>query len=278
MAFAYQDKFDFAVILARKAGNMIKIAFDQPKETLEKSSVMDLVTKTDNEVEQMIMAEISKQYPTDKMIGEETTAQNPGQKVVLTGEPTWIIDPVDGTTNFVHSFPYPCVLITFMANGEVQFGICFNPIRDEFVSGRLGHGSTLNGEKITVSSSSPSDVPGSLLLTEIGSSKDPERLDKVFGNMRKLIEAGAHGARSLGSCGQNIAAVACGRADAFYEAGMHIWDYSGVSLILREAGGATIDMGGGDLDLCARRIIAAANMPLAIAISKVVDLVAPERD
>lgn len=276
--FKFNSEFELAESLARSGGALIKEAFHKPKNIDLKSSTIDLVTETDTAVEAMILSAITKNFPTHKFIGEETVAASGGQKVEITDDPTWVVDPVDGTTNFVHSFPYPCVAIGFMNNQIVEFGVIYNPINNEMFTAKLGHGAFLNNQKITTSPASPEAVQGSLLITEIGSDKNAKKLDLVFGNMNSLLQAGAHGFRSLGSCAMNMCAVACGRADAFYEAGMHIWDYCGAGLIVREAGGSTIDMNGGELDLCARRIIAASNSGLAVDISKNIESIELERD
>jgi len=276
--FKFEDEFNLALELAKSGGKLIKEAFNKPKNVDLKSSTIDLVTETDTAVEKMILDKINSAFPTHKFIGEESVAASGGAKVEITSESTWIVDPVDGTTNFVHSFPYPCVAIAFMNSKTVEFSVIYNPIKDELFTAKLGFGAHLNGEKISCSPASPESVEGALLITEIGSSRDPKRLDAVFGNMNKLLDAGAHGFRSLGSCAMNMCAVACGRADAFYEAGMHIWDYSGAALIVREAGGCTIDMNGGELDLCARRVISAANSGLAYSISKNIESIELERD
>ena len=277
MSFEFENELQFGIELAKSGGELISKVFHEKKSVSLKTSQTDLVTETDKLVEKTIFDKISSVYPSHVRIGEETASED-DTSIVITDDPTWVVDPVDGTTNFVHSFPYPCVAIGFMNKKIVEFGVIYNPIKDELFTAKLGFGAFLNGEKITTSPASPETVEGALLITEIGSDKSSEKLDLVFGNMNKLLNAGAHGFRSLGSCAMNMCAVACGRADAFYEAGMHIWDYCGAGLIVREAGGSSIDMNGGELDLCARRVIAASNSKLAVDISKNIDSIELERD
>merc|ERR1711976_1114493 len=179
-SFKFDPEFNLAVSLSKTGGQLIKEAFYKPKNIDLKSSTIDLVTETDTAVEKLIFDEISKNFPTHKFIGEETVAASGGAKVVITDEPTWVVDPVDGTTNFVHSFPYPCVAIGFMNNKIVEFGVIYNPIKDELFTAKLGHGAFLNSEKITTSPASPESVEGALLITEIGSDKNSKKIEFSF--------------------------------------------------------------------------------------------------
>ena len=261
--FKFQKEYDFAIELAKAAGSVIKDAYDKPKNVELKCSIADLVTETDTFVEKMILDKIKTSFPNHDFIGEESVAASNGAKVNITNTPTWIIDPVDGTTNFVHSFPYTCVAIGFLYEKQPVFGVIFNPIRGELFAARKGHGATLNGKSISVASTGSKTVKGSLLISEFGSSRDPAKIKWMHSNFEKLLNSGVHGIRSLGSCALNICSVACGRADGFYEAGMHIWDIAGASLILEEAGGFCCDMDGKSLDLCRRRIVACSSESLA---------------
>merc|ERR1712043_113233 len=111
-----------------------------------------------------------------------------------------------------------------------------------------------------------------------GSDFSEKKLSFVQGNIKKALQAGAHGFRSLGSCALNICTVACGRGDVFYEAGMHIWDICAAGVILREAGGATTDLNGGKLDLCGRKILAGSSAEICQEAAKVLDIFELERD
>jgi len=268
MSFKYQPEFDFCLEIARNAGSQIKDAFYKAKNVVNKSSVVDLVTETDQNVENFLIKSINNRFPEHEFIGEESVAASGGAKITITDKPTWVVDPVDGTTNFVHQFPHTAVCIGFMVNKITEFGVVFNPITDELFSARLGQGANLNDDKIVINSCSPKSIRGTLIITEFGSSTDPTKMDFVFDNMKRVKDQGSHGMRSMGSCALNICLVACGRADAFYEAGMHIWDICAASIVLREAGGVTVGMHGEELNLCERKIIAASNMELAQDLAK----------
>ena len=137
-----EEMFEFTRDLARKCGEMVKTAFYLPKEVVTKSSAVDLVTETDQKVEKTIIEAIKKKYENHEIIGEESTAA--GKPVILTDRPTWVIDPVDGTTNFVCGFPYIAVCIGVMINKVPVVGVVYNPIMDHMYSAIKGKGATLN--------------------------------------------------------------------------------------------------------------------------------------
>ncbi|XP_077967807.1 inositol monophosphatase 1-like [Styela clava] len=261
-----EEYFAFAIELAKKVGPMIRDAFYSEKEILTKSCTTDLVTETDQNVEKTILEAIKNSYPKHDFIGEESVAG--GLKCNLTDAPTWIVDPIDGTTNFVHRFPYVAVCIGFVWKKERLFGVVYNPILNEMFTAFKGKGANLNDKKLKVSKEQ--DLGKSMIMTECGSSRDPKHLDKIFKNMQSVISAPVHAIHSLGSAACNICMVAQGGAEAYYEFGIHCWDYCAAGIIVEEAGGVVIDTQGGELDLMRRRIIAANNMSVAKSLSNVI--------
>ncbi|ELU03964.1 hypothetical protein CAPTEDRAFT_159956 [Capitella teleta] len=167
---------------------MIAVAVTEDKQVEMKCSMADLVTETDQMVEKMIISTLKEHFPTHCFIGEESVAA--GEKCVLTDAPTWVIDPVDGTNNFVHTFPFVAVSIALMINKQAEIGIVYNPLLKEMYSARKGQGAFCNGKKLKCSS--VKDLGQALVATEFGSQRDPEILDKKFRNMRSIIEK-AHG-------------------------------------------------------------------------------------
>jgi len=172
-----------------------------------------------------------------KIIGEETS-----NKPELTDSPTWVIDPVDGTTNFVSGSPYVAVCIGFMVNKKIQCGVVYNPILDECFSARLGCGATLNDKKISVKK--PNKLKDSLILTGSSASRNQERADKIFDNIQEVVMNPCLGIRMVGSTACAMTMVACGRADAYFGAGFHIWDIVAAEIVLTEAGGVTTSLQG----------------------------------
>lgn len=130
MQFEFENELQLGILLSKQCGKLISQVFNSKKSVKLKTSATDLVTETDQLVEKKIFDGIAAVYPVHVKIGEESTADNL-KSVILTDEPTWVVDPIDGTTNFVYSFPLCCVAMGFMVNKEVQFGIVYNPISDE---------------------------------------------------------------------------------------------------------------------------------------------------
>merc|ERR1711915_896392 len=122
---SYDEEFAFALQLVKECGETIKKAFTKEKMISEKSAPNDLVTETDQQVEKMLIGGLREKFPQSKFIGEESVAG--GEKCNLTDQPTWVIDPIDGTTNFVHTNPQICTILAFMVDKEVKFGIVYNP-------------------------------------------------------------------------------------------------------------------------------------------------------
>ncbi|XP_021567710.1 inositol monophosphatase 1 isoform X3 [Carlito syrichta] len=162
MADPWQECMDYAVTLARQAGEVVREALKSEKNVMLKSSPVDLVTATDQKVEKMLMSSIKEKYPSHSFIGEESVAA--GEKCVLTDNATWIIDPIDGTTNFVHRFPFVAVSIGFTVNKKIEFGVVYSCVEDKMYTARKGKGAFCNGQKLQVSHQEGSGVLEQQLL------------------------------------------------------------------------------------------------------------------
>ncbi|XP_068200081.1 inositol monophosphatase 1-like [Antennarius striatus] len=264
MSDEWQECMDHCVEVAKEAGKMIREALQKDISIMEKSSPVDLVTETDRKVEQLIISSIKEKYPTHSVIGEESVAA--GASSVLTDDPTWIIDPIDGTTNFVHRFPFVCVSIGFTVKKEVEFGIVYSCVEDKMYTARKGKGAFCNGVPIKVSGQE--DIKQSLVLTEMMFNKNPERFKTMLANVKSILTIPVHGIRSPGSAAINMCLVACGSADAYYHMGIYCWDMAGGAAIIREAGGVIVDISGGPFDLMSRRLIVASTKAIADRIAK----------
>ncbi|XP_055530811.1 inositol monophosphatase 1-like [Wyeomyia smithii] len=244
--------------LVEEAGKLIAARNYGKKSMVEKSSDIDLLTETDQQVERLLMDGITSKYPDHKFIGEEETSA--GKKAELTNAPTWIIDPVDGTMNFVHSFPHSCISIALLIEKITEIAIIHNPVLNQTFTARRGKGAFYNDKPIRVSGETR--IERALATTEFGTSRDEEKTSVVLENIGKLVRV-VHGIRSTGSAALNIAMVALGGADFNYEFGIHAWDIAAGDLIVREAGGVCLDPAGGPLDLMSRRFICASTQELA---------------
>ncbi|KAK1558234.1 hypothetical protein Q3G72_000032 [Acer saccharum] len=244
-----------AVDAAKKAGEIIRNGFYKTKHVEHKGQV-DLVTETDKACEDLIFNHLKQHFPTHKFIGEETTAANGATE--LTDEPTWIVDPLDGTTNFVHGFPFVCVSIGLTIGRIPTVGVVYNPIMDELFTGIRGQGAFLNGKPVKVSEKI--ELVNSLLATEAGTKRDKATLDATTNRINSLLFK-VRSIRMSGSCALNLCGVACGRLDLFYELGFGgPWDVAAGIVIAQEAGGVVYDPSGKDFDITAQRV--AASNPL----------------
>ncbi|CAF0710717.1 unnamed protein product [Brachionus calyciflorus] len=257
--------YSFLLEVVPKCGQVIRDAFYKEKNVTDKANYADFVTETDTKVEKILTETLKVKYPKHNFIGEETTQG----KVQFTDAPVWIIDPVDGTTNFVHKFPYCAISIAFYVNKQAQIGVVFNSIRDELFSAIRGQGAYLNGRTITPSG--VTELNKSQIITEFGSGREGEHLDVKVNNMRVLIEK-CHSLRCLGSSALNTCYVACGASDLYYEYGIHIWDMAAATLIAKEAGCTVLDPDGSELNILNRRVLVSTTKELA---QQVISLIKP---
>ncbi|GAX80036.1 hypothetical protein CEUSTIGMA_g7475.t1 [Chlamydomonas eustigma] len=248
------DKYlSVALAAANAAGNVIKDAFSSRSKHVEHKGTVDLVTETDKKCESLVLSLIQETFPSHKFIGEEGSAAQ-GFTAELTDDPTWMCDPLDGTTNFVHGFPFVCVSIALVIGREVIVGVVHNPILNETYTAIKGQGAKLNDAPISVSATC--DLGTALIATEVGTSRDQETLSTIFSRMKTLTSA-ARAVRCCGSCAMNLCGVASGRLDAFYEIGFGgCWDVAAGKLIVEEAGGMVLDPQGGPFDVMGRRVLA----------------------
>ncbi|XP_053294860.1 inositol monophosphatase 1 isoform X1 [Pleuronectes platessa] len=274
MSDLWQNAMDHAVAIARKSGELVREALRDDRKVMTKSSSIDLVTKTDQKVEQLIIQSVREKFPSHRFIGEESVAA--GETCDLTDTPTWIIDPIDGTTNFVHAFPFVAVSIGFYVNKQSEFAVVFSCLEDKMFTARRGGGAFCNGEPLQVSDQE--DVRQSIIATEFGSNRDVEAVDKIFSSLRNILCLPVQGVRSAGTAAINMCLVASGCVEAYYEIGVHVWDVAAASLIVSEAGGVLMDVDGGAVDLMSRRIIAANNRTIAENLVKEIESFSPTRD
>ncbi|XP_046447129.1 inositol monophosphatase 1-like [Daphnia pulex] len=271
--FDVEAVFTVALKAVKDAGEIIKEAFYKKKAVLTKSCAVDLVTETDQAVEKMLIGRIKENFPNHMFIGEESVAA--GEKCDLMDEPTWIVDPVDGTMNFVHSFPHSCISLAVLYHKDIHIGIIYNPILDQMFTAKLGQGAFLNDKPIRASEET--ELGKSLVIAEFGTNRDLQKMESVLKNITALMNK-VHGLRAMGSAALNMASVASGGADCYFEYGIHVWDIAAGTLIVREAGGVCIDTEGGPLDLMSRRMICASSEKLALQIIPLLTQLKLERD
>lgn len=227
-----------ALRAARKAGDIIARATDQlDLIEVESKGANDFVSEVDRAAEKEIVYHLSKAYPDHAFLGEEGgTSGNPDS------EYRWIIDPLDGTTNFLRGIPHFAVSIACEYRGKIEHAVVLDPIRrEEFVASR-GRGAQLNGRRMRVSQLSSLD--NALLGTGIPfRARQSEHLAAYSQSLEKLA-ASCAGIRRAGAAALDLAYVAAGRLDAFWEIGLSAWDIAAGSLLVREAGGLVADFNG----------------------------------
>lgn len=239
---------NIAIEAARAAGNIITRAM-QRLDTLKIASKgpNDYVTEIDQRVEKEIIAIIHKAFPSHGFLGEEGGHQ-PGDDY------QWIIDPIDGTRNFIHGFPHFAVSIALSHKNTIKVGVIYDPIRQDLFFASRGKGAMLNERRIRVSTRKHLDE--SLLATGFAyrySNPDnplPQRL-------LQMILPVCGDIRRAGSATLDLAYVACGRLDGFWEMGLHIWDIAAGVLLVKEAGGIVCDLDGGEDYLKTGNLVAA---------------------
>jgi len=222
--------------VALEAGKGVKDAFYKPKHVEFKGEV-DLVTEVDRATEEFIIRKLHAEFPSHFFLGEESTALQKESHFLsknLTPSPTWIIDPIDGTTNFVHQFPWVSISIALAISGKVVVGVVYNPILDEMFFASRGNGAYRNNEKIQVSSAT--ELKKSMIGIGFPYNREPASLDFHLGRLRSVL-VHCREARRCGSAALDTCSVALGRLDAYYEVGIHSWDIAAGSLIVEEAGG-----------------------------------------
>ncbi|XP_051166971.1 uncharacterized protein LOC127285161 [Leptopilina boulardi] len=234
-----KEYFEIAKELTLKAGEVIKIAFNVEKSFQLKTRINDLITEYDKKVENILIGELSKKFPNHKFIGEESVDD---QIPELTDDPTWIIDPIDGTTNFIHSYPESCISLALTICKELVIGIIYNPVNGDLYTAKKNEGSFLNGIKIKTSPST--ELKTSLVSTDPGLFHDGLKNRDLFVERLKAFATTTHGIRSNGSAALSLSYVARGIIDIYQMQLLKPWDVAAGTLIVQEAGGVLTDAKG----------------------------------
>jgi myo-inositol-1(or 4)-monophosphatase len=229
---------------------------------IHKKGTIDLVTEVDLAVERMIRALVAERYPDHDVLAEEMGGP--------TGESRsrfcWIVDPLDGTTNYAHGLPLFCCTVGLEVDGRLEVGAVYDPTRDELFTAERGKGAFLNGTRIHVSQTPR--LIDALLVTGFPYAVQ-EKMTELVGLFAAFLGE-ARAVRRLGSAALDICYVACGRVDGFWEQGLNAWDIAAGVLLVEEAGGRVTALDGGPFNLRAGRIVA-TNGPLHDDMLRVVE-------
>jgi myo-inositol-1(or 4)-monophosphatase len=236
------DPLAFVTSLAREAGALLRERLAEPREIAQKRR-HDLVTDADRASEELIVARIRAAYPNASILGEESGAFS-GR-----ADERFIVDPLDGTTNYAHGYPLFCVSIAYECGGRVEAGAVFAPLLDTLFAARRGGGATRDGVPIHVSAID--DIDRALVCTGFHPDDYPRN-----GAHFALVSQHAQAVRRDGSAALDLAFVAAGIYDAFWEFDLGAWDIAAGALLIEEAGGRVGALGGGPLDLTHGSVLA----------------------
>lgn len=239
------DYTEFVVAVAREAGVFLKERLNK-KHVVNYKGEINIVTEEDRLSEEMIISRIHERYPDHDILAEESAGISGGSRC------RWIIDPLDGTTNYAHGYPVFCVSIAFEEDNEIRAGAIYNPMLDEMFLAEKGGGAFLNGRKIIVSNAK--ELSKSLLATGFPYDIRSDRNNNInyFNGMAKSAQA----IRRAGSAALDMAYIAAGRFDGFWELKLMPWDTAAGWLMVMEAGGIVTDLFGGPFHLEAPHVLA----------------------
>lgn len=269
----YDSALDIAIMASIRGGRIINQFWGELNSTqiFEKSSWRDIVTIADKESERVVLETIKLAFPAHFIISEEGGGVNPEHKSsnlsAAEQEWAWAIDPLDGTTNFRHAYPFFCVSIGLLNYGQPVLGVVFNPVQNELFTAIKGQGAFLNGKRLNVSK--VNTLRESLLVTGFAYSpnRTQERSMELFHKLNFLT----HGVRRDGSAALDLCFVAAGRIEAFWEYGLNIWDVAAGALIVEEASGNICELTDNNkkINLFSGEILATNNLIKAELLSQI---------
>ncbi len=238
--------FDVATTAAREAGTILSRFFHDGF-TVRNKGVADLVTDADIAAERRIVEVIHAVFPGHTVLGEEENAGS------ITAEHLWVIDPLDGTTNFAHHIPHFAVSIAYLHRGQAECGVIWNPIREDLYTARRGHGATHNGKPIHVGSQQRMDevLIGTGFYYDRGA-----MMEATLAAIGDCFRQQIHGIRRFGAASLDLAHVASGLYGAYFEYQLSAWDFAAGQLLVEEAGGKVTSCDGGPLPLTKTSVLA----------------------
>lgn len=240
---------NFAIQTARDAGAILVDRLGRAE--VSNKGDIDLVTEADLAAEALIIERIKSHYPRHAILAEESGATAGVEFIPGTSEWKWIVDPLDGTTNYAHGYPCFCVSIALERAGVIEIAVIYDPTRDELFAAERGQGATLNGRRMRVSA--VEDLNNAMLCT--GFPYNVRERPNFARDFAKFTMA-AQAVRRDGSAAIDLAYIACGRFDGFWENGLNAWDVAAGVLLIEEAGGRVTDFSGGPLNIYTPKVLA----------------------
>lgn len=239
---------DKIIETVKEAGKIVLSAHNRESAVTSKEGKKNFVTKYDVAVQNFLFEELGKAVPEAEFVGEE--GENNFESKAL----RFVVDPIDGTTNFMQDYRCSCISVALCKENDVIAGVVYNPYTNEIFSAEKGKGAYLNGEKIKVSKRPLSDG-----LALFGTSPyHPENTDETFALLRKVFDF-SRDIRRSGSAAYDVCMIACGRCEVFFEKSLQPWDIAAGTLILKEAGGVALNNEGGEIDFSKPNDVVFAN-------------------
>ncbi len=255
-----QERLKFAESVARKAGQKLKKEYESAgRYDFSLKGKADIVTEADKIAEEIILSHIKQKYPKDTIFSEESGKEDTESDMM------WIVDPLDGTTNFSIKMPFFNTAIAITQGSEIKAGVVFNPIENEMYVASQGNGTTLNGNNVSPNENSDLETTfhsfcyGKEMRNKLNAAK-----------YYKITKEKGMPARQLGAGALELARIASGILDSFYNPGAKVWDVAAGAIIVKEAGGVVTDLNGKNYDLASDGILAASNSALHEKLMKVI--------
>jgi myo-inositol-1(or 4)-monophosphatase len=243
----YTTELNIAKKAAQSAAEIIQKYQREKNFSVDFKGKNDLVTEAGLKAEKDILSSIHEEFPDDNILAEETSRE----KSLPEGR-TWLVDPIDGTTNFAHGFPIYCISIGLWEDRKPKMGLVLEVSREEFFTALDGHGAYLNGQPISISKcSNPEDA-----LVGTGFPYNDLSLVDNYLRFLRMLMTSIQGVRRPGAASYDLCCLACGRYDGFFEYSLNPWDVGAAALIVQEAGGVVTDWSGSDDWLFGERIVA----------------------
>ncbi|GJQ11373.1 hypothetical protein GpartN1_g3164.t1 [Galdieria partita] len=270
----YTMYLNTAMAIVEEAGNRLseEVSHKGSRPFRVKTTDADLVSATDISIQEYVFACLRESFPGHSFFGEENAGESENWRHLLDHGFVWVLDPVDGTTNWIHNFPFVCISLALVVEGIVQVAVVYDVYRKKLFHACRGKGAFCNDKVLNVST--VERLKEALVITEFGYVRDESGLSTILNVLHTLLLYGAHGIRQTGCGVLDLCLLASGQVDALYAGvggeGWKPWDYAAGYLIVKEAGGTICSLDNDEFHLCSASIVCACSSSLAFELRKVI--------
>eukprot|EP00871_Galdieria_phlegrea_P005711 jgi/Galph1/627/GphlegSOOS_G5430.1 len=271
----YSEYMNVAVQVVLDAANLLEqiASASSERQYTTKLNATDLVTSADISLEKYVSEHLQQSFPSHQVFGEESASAIPFSewKEILSQGYVWVLDPVDGTTNWVHGFPFVCISLALVVEGIVQVGVVYDPYQKQLFTSCRGKGAFCNHNKLRVSN--VEQLCNALVVTEFGYVRDPQGVQRIVNALKQILLKGVQGVRQTGCGILDLCKVASGQVDALYVGvggeGWKPWDYAAAALIIEEAGGTITTLDGNTFELCSNSLVCGSSTALVTELTEI---------